>query len=107
MASVYDTENFAGRVNYAATVMVRGGSSTRHFDTCFEMCDGDLVAVALYRRAENNPKLAAALPRYLSPNLRESTLAKYAHVPTRKLGDEARKARAAARERFNAMMARA
>lgn len=103
--SVYDEDNFSGRVAHAAATMLRGGSPTRRFDTCFEMHDGDLVAVALYRRAETNPKLAAALPRYLSPELREPTIAKYRHVPTRHLADAARKARAQARESFTAFMA--
>lgn len=94
MPSVYDPENFAGRVNLAASYITKGYNTTRYFDTCFEMYDGDIVAVALYRRAEKNPKLAAALPRYLDASLREQTLAEYAHVPTRQLANAARERRA-------------
>jgi hypothetical protein len=71
MPSVYDAENFAGRVNYAATVISRGGRCTRHFDTCCEMYDSDAVVVALYRRSLKNPALAANMWRYLN---RESVL---------------------------------
>lgn len=98
--SVYDPENFAGRVNLAAAYISQGRnvSCNRTFDTCFEMYDGDVVAAAVYRRAEKNPKLAANLPRYLSADLRAATVAKFAHIPTRKLADEARRVRAAAME---------
>lgn len=65
MPSVYDSDNFRGRVDYAACVISRGGAQTRHFDTCFEMWDGDEVAVALLRRAERNKRLAARIFDYL------------------------------------------
>ena len=55
MPSVYDTENFQGRVSLAALYISKGRETTRSFDTCFEMWDGDAVAVALLRRAERNP----------------------------------------------------
>lgn len=94
--SVYDLDNFAGRVNLAAAYISQGRdvSCNRTFDTCFEMYDGDVVAAALYRRAEKNQKLAANLPRYISQNLREETIARYAHIPTRKLAEEAARVRA-------------
>ena len=107
MASVYDNENFAGRVNYAATVMLRGGTCTRHFDTCFEMYDGEVVAVALYRRAAKNPKLAAALARYIDAELAAKAAAAYAHIPTRGLAEEARKLRAISQAAFEAQYAEA
>ena len=66
MPSVYDNDNFAGRVNYAATVISRRGGHTRHFDTCFEMDDASEVAVAVYRRSLRNPKLAANIWTYLA-----------------------------------------
>ena len=56
---------FAYRVNFAAAVISSGRNTTRNFDNCFENWDGNAVAVALYRRARNNPKLRAALWRYL------------------------------------------
>lgn len=65
--SVYDPENFAGRVDYAATGTLRGTDS-RQFDTCFEMNDGDAVMLGLLRRAAKNPRLAAALPRRFAPH---------------------------------------
>jgi hypothetical protein len=68
MPSVYDRNNFSGRVNYAATVITRRGTATRCFDTCFEMADGDAVAAALIRRAQHNAKLARNLPDYLNMN---------------------------------------
>lgn len=103
--SVYDTENFAGRVKLAASYILQGRRTTRTFDTCFEMHDGDVVAAALYRRAENNPKLAEALPRYLNADLRAETVAKFAGIPTRELPEEARRTRAERRASFDALCA--
>ena len=62
---VYGTWNFQARVNFAAQAISRSYETTRLFDTCFEMDDGDFVVVALYRRSVNNPKLANNLWRYL------------------------------------------
>lgn len=62
MSKVYDPEAFSARVNYAAACFMRGTSS-RSFDTCFEMWDGDAVVVALVRRASKNEKLYAAIAR--------------------------------------------
>jgi hypothetical protein len=58
-------DSFAYRVNFAASVISSGRATTRNFDNCFENWDGDAVAVALYRRARKNPKLRAALWRYI------------------------------------------
>lgn len=104
MASVYESDNFAGRVNYAAAVISKQGKTTRHFDTCFEMYDGDVVACALWRRAEKNPKLAELLPRYISADLKAETMARYATIPTRDLGKEARKVREKADADFKIWM---
>ena len=91
---VNDPDNFAGRVNYAAQVISRGGSTSRTFDSCFENYDGDAVAVALARRAEKNPKLAANMPRYLDMALIGRLREQYhgAHLPTvaRELREDAR-----------------
>jgi hypothetical protein len=43
MPSVYDRDAFRQRVNYAAQCYMRGTSYSRHFQTCFEMYDGDAV----------------------------------------------------------------
>lgn len=99
MPSVYDAENFIGRVNYAAQCFVRKTTGTRHFDTCFEMADGDAVVAALVRRAEKNPKLKAAIvscwPSYggeYAPSWKQAA-GELKHVPTRKLREAAREQR--------------
>ena len=66
MPSPYDTDAFATRVNFSAGYIAAGRQTTRTFDTCYEMNDGDAVAVAVYRRARRNPKLRANLWRYLT-----------------------------------------
>ncbi len=65
--SVYDPKAFQERVNFAASVITAGRQTTRHFDTCFEMNDGDKVAAALWRRVDRNPntKLARNIGRYI------------------------------------------
>lgn len=70
MPSVYNSDNFAGRVALAASYIAKNRSGTRTFDTCFEMGDGDAVVVALYRRTQKRPdsKLAKNLFKVLSPN---------------------------------------
>ena len=95
--SVYDPENFSGRVNYAAQCFLRGTGCTRHFDTCFEMADGDAVVAALVRRAARNPALHAAIARQWRegfPAGWRATAAALAHVPTRLLPGLARVQRA-------------
>ncbi len=103
MPSVYDPENFIGRVNYAAQCFVRKSTGTRHFDTCFEMADGDAVVAALIRRAEKNPKLKAAIVSGWSscggdyaPSWKQAA-EELKDVPTRKLHEAAR----AQRQRFD------
>jgi hypothetical protein len=65
---VYDPNAFAYRVDFAASVIARGGQTTRTFDTCFEMNDGEAVAAALVRRARAKPEgnLARNLFRFIS-----------------------------------------
>jgi len=63
--NVYDPADFAGRVDTAASYIFTGSTPTRTFDTCFEMFDGDAVAVAVYRMARTDPRLRSALWRYL------------------------------------------
>lgn len=107
MPSVYDRNNFAGRVNYAAQCFIRGTSGTRHFDTCFEMHDGDLVVTALVHRAQKNKKLYDAIAkqwRGTFPQQWLDTAAKYSDVPTRKLAEKAAEARREAAESFDRWM---
>ncbi len=89
---VYNPESFAARVNFAAKVIASGANTTRRFDTCFEMFDGDAVCVALYRRSLKNPKLAANLHRYIS--FEQWEIDKLKDVKTRDLAKAARAERA-------------
>jgi hypothetical protein len=66
MSALNNPDNFAGRVNYAASVITQGRNTSRSFDNCFENYDGDAVAAALVRRAANNERLAANLYRYIN-----------------------------------------
>lgn len=96
MPSVYDPDNFAGRVSLAASYIAAGSKPTRSFDTCFEMYDGDAVATALYRRAEKNPDgaLAVNLWKYLSRETVQECARAHSHV--RNLAAWAREMRAEA-----------
>ena len=101
MPSVYDRDNYAGRVNYAAQCLMRGIIGTRQHDSCFEMHDGDLVVTALVRRAQKNKKLYDAIAkqwRGTFPQQWLDTAAKYVDVPTRKLAEKAAEARREAAE---------
>jgi len=51
---VYKASAFEDRVNYAASCIVKGYTNGRHFDTCFEMGDGEYVVAALVRRVLKN-----------------------------------------------------
>lgn len=103
MPSVYDADNFAGRVNLAALYISEGRDSSRSFDTCFEMDDGEAVGLALHRRAQKNPDgaLARNLSRYLRPEHLAENAARNAHRVNlaawarelREDADRARKAR--------------
>jgi hypothetical protein len=66
--NVRNPEAFTARVNYAALCFMRGTISSRTFDTCFEMSDGDAVVTALIRRGEKNPKLKKAVSSIWNPN---------------------------------------
>lgn len=80
MTSVYDDDNFHGRVNLAASYISAGRQSTRTFDSCFEMYDGAAVAQALYRRTIKNPntRLAQNIWRYLARETIEEEALEYA-----------------------------
>lgn len=106
MSSVYAPENFAGRVALAASYIGAGREGTRTFDTCFEMNDGDAVAVALYRRVQANPdtKLAANIWRYLGRESVEETAARYADIRTADLPNLAAEMRDKRQRAFREMM---
>lgn len=78
---------FAYRVNLAAAVISRGGLATRSFDNCFEMWDGDAVAVAIYRRAQRNPKLRKHIWTYLGRGTVVTAAFAHRRIPTCKLGE--------------------
>jgi hypothetical protein len=85
MPSPYDPDAFATRVNFAASYIAAGRRTTRTFDTCCEMNDGDAVAVAVYRRSLNNPKLRANLWRYFGRALVVQLAYENRRRPTRSL----------------------
>lgn len=93
MPTVYTSENFAGRVNYAALVISKQRKTTRSFDTCFEMFDGDAVAAAIWRRSLKNPTLAQNLPQYLTPSRCEECYHRYAGQNLNKVAQALRDAR--------------
>lgn len=64
--NLYDPKQRAYRIQYAQQCIMRGmQSSTRHFDTCFEMGDANEIATALLRRGLKNARLREAM--YNSP----------------------------------------
>lgn len=86
--SVYDPEAFEVRVNYAAACIVRANGSVpqgRHFDTCFEMNDGDYVVEALVRRAEKNQRLAAVLYKAIDKWKADTVHEQLKDIPRRQL----------------------
>jgi hypothetical protein len=61
---LYDPAQFAYRVKYARQCIIRGmEDGTRHFDTCFEMNDGDDVARALLKSGLRNERFREAMYR--------------------------------------------
>ena len=90
---VYNPERFEERVNYAASVISTGvvPMNGRHFDTCFEMFDGDYVAAALVRRALKNPntKLAANIFRFINKELATQNYEKTKHLTRKQLRKQA------------------
>lgn len=106
MSALNDPDNFAGRVNYAAAVIASGRSTTRNFDNCFENYDGSEVAVAVYRRSLNNPKIAANLFRYISREITMADVERLKDVPTRELSKVAAETRARRRAESDAYFAK-
>ena len=67
---IHEPDGFWDRVSFACAVVAHSARTTRQFDSCFEMHDGDAVAAAMVRRAKARPDgpLARNLfPRYLGP----------------------------------------
>jgi hypothetical protein len=106
MASPYEKTAFASRVNLACSYISAGRRTSRTFDTCFEMNDGDAVAVAVYRRSRRNPKLRTNLYRYLDRATIVGAAWRNRRRPTRSLPAWAGELRRAAEEAFAAAMAK-
>ena len=105
--SVYDPDNFRGRVALAASYISAGRRSTRTFDTCFEMQDGDAVAIALFRRVQRRPdsKLAKNIWQYLSHDTVSRAVAEHVTVPDRGLPALAKRMRDEANANFDKWVA--
>ena len=94
-SKVYQRDAFAYRVNFAASVIAKGGNTTRNFDTCCEMWDWDAVVAALMRRVKANPggPLARNFSRYLNVGLAETAYQETKHMSNRQLIEYAAKLR--------------
>lgn len=99
-SSVYQDNNFQGRVEFAAAVIARGGHTTRNFDTCFEMADGHEVSAALYRRVLARPegRLAANFSRYVNVELAKEDYEVTKGLTLKQLEEQAAKSRAASKK---------
>lgn len=84
-SKTYEPDAYTYRVDFAAKRISEGGGTTRAFDTCFEMWDGDGVAVALYRRSRRNPKLKRNLFKYLNRSSVVQAAWRHRRRPTRDL----------------------
>ena len=107
-SNVYEKEAFSYRVEFAAAVISRGGNTTRNFDTCFEMHDGDSVSAVLVRRAKANPngKLAQNLYRYITKESAEAAYEATKHLTRAQLVKHAAEERERAEKAFSDFMAR-
>jgi hypothetical protein len=104
MTSVYESsdDGFRARIAFAAAYILACRRTTRHFDTCFEMDDGHEVMAGILQRAAKNPKLAAALPRYLSGQPTDPEIAPLMALTRAQLVAHARATRNKAQALFNA-----
>ena len=99
-STVYEPTAFWTRVTFACAVIARNGNTTRTFDTCFEMYDGDAVAAAVVRRAKARPD--GPLARNLSCHLGPTALASYEatkHLSRKQLEQYAAELRTEAKRR--------
>ncbi len=53
------------RIAYAQRIITQNLETSRKFDGCFEMGDGDEVVMELIKRSESSPTLKANLPKYI------------------------------------------
>lgn len=97
------TENFAGRVDFAARVISSGRATTRNFDNCFENDDAECVIAALLKRASKNSRLAANFSRYLVPADMDR-IGPLMALNARQLAEKAREMREESRAAFEAFM---
>lgn len=99
---VYALDGFTDRVAYAASVIARGGKSTRKFDATAEMYDGEAVTAALVRRAKANPggKLALNLFKYIGEAAANERYEETKHLSTRGLAEYAAQLRADAEKAY-------
>jgi hypothetical protein len=97
--------SFPSRVRYAAWAIVNDDHE-RMTDNCFEMYDGDAVAVAIYRAAFGGAcgLLEVSLKTWLGSYLPEweATAAKYAYIADENLGKLAQMVRGEAKRKFEA-----
>lgn len=96
--------SFESRVAYAIRGLIINEDS-RAFDDCFEMCDGEYVVAAIFRKAREHRILQEALVSRWSVTALEDhpwceVEADLAHIPTDNLPAIAAKARAKARAEF-------
>ncbi len=92
---VYQESNFYARVQFAASVIARGGGRSRNFDACFEMFDADEVAAALYRRivARPNGRLAQNYDRFADLEMAKAAYEATRHLTLEQLAEQAGKSR--------------
>lgn len=100
--------SFPGRVRFAAYGIAQRLDS-RRFDTCFEMYDGDAVAVALVRIARRSEVFRGYLEAWAGgtfPATMQAAAEKWEHVPDHALPKLAERIRADAKVERDAMWAR-
>jgi hypothetical protein len=106
-SEVYNPEAFAARVEYAIYCLIHNQMDSREHDTCYEMNDGDAVVTAILRQAATNSELRASFARYWRytrnglPVAWIETAVKYAHIPTDRLPELARRMRQQEAEGIN------
>ena len=100
-------DDFTGRVNFAASTISQGRKPTRAFDGCFEMDDGDFVAIALYLRTIARPdtRLAANIWRYLDRETVTATAAEHPGIRASDLPELAKETRERCKAAWAAKMA--
>lgn len=105
--TVYNDDAFEERVNFAANYISNRRPTSRRFDACFEMHDGDLVVTALIRRAQKRPNgnLATNLFRYIGKDGALKAASQFAHVERSDLKHEAAKMRHEAKIAFDKWLA--